>query len=183
MQIKVKRKDGIEKVAKIKELDLSYLDEIVNLNEDILKSLENKELYARTERDEFYEYLTSKGRVIGCIVDKKLIAMGVYGALKSDKRNYGYDLDMNKDEILTVCQIECTVVSKEFRGNKLQKKICQVIEEIAKKEKMKIISATASPINSYSVNTFLSLGYEIYKEKEKYGGLRRYILKKELDRA
>ncbi len=183
MKIKLKRNDGEEKVGEIRELDLSYLDEVVSLNEDILNKLENKEIYARTTRDEFYEYLTEKGKIIGCIVNGKLIAMGIYGVLKNNEKNYGYDLDMNEEEVLTVCQIEATVVSKEFRGNRLQKKICEVIEKIAKKDKMKIISATASPINSYSVNTFFNLGYEIYKEKEKYGGLRRYILMKRLDRA
>lgn len=183
MKIKLKRKDGVEKIGDIKELDLSYLDEIVNLNENILKQLENKELYAKSTRDEFYEYLTGKGKIIGCIVDGNLIAMGIYGVLKEDKRNYGYDLDLYGDSLLHVCQIECTVVNKEFRGNNLQKKICEIIESMAKEDKMKIISATASPINLYSVNTFINLGYEIYKEKEKYGGLRRYILKKDINRA
>ncbi|MDO4535266.1 MAG: GNAT family N-acetyltransferase [Clostridium perfringens] len=180
MKIKLKRKDGIEKIGEFKWLDLSYLDDIVNLNESILHSIENKEIYARTNREEFEEYLKGKGKIIGCIVDDNLIAMGVYVALKDDKRNYGYDLDLRGDFLLDVCQIEATVVSKEFRGNKLQRRVCEILESIGREDNMKIISATASPINSYSVNTFIDLGYEIVKEKEKYGGLRRYILKKNI---
>lgn len=180
MEIILKRNDGVEKTGEFKWLDLSYLDDIVNFNESILEGIENKEIYARTKREEFEEYLKGKGKIIGCIVDSKLIAMGVYVALKYDKRNYGYDLEMEGEQLLDVCQIEATVVSKEFRGNKLQKKVCEILESVGKEKNMKVISATASPINPYSVNTFIDLGYKIAKEKKKYGGFRRYILKKDI---
>ena len=180
MEVILKRNDGVEKKGRFKWLDFSYLDDIVNLNENILNGIENKEIYATTKRDEFEEYLKGNGKIIGCIVDNRLVAMGVYVALKYDKRNYGYDLDICGDSLLEVCQIESTVVSKEFRGNKLQRKMCEILESFGKNENMKIISATASPINSYSVNTFIDLGYEIVKEKKKYGGLRRYIFKKDI---
>ncbi len=180
MKIRLKRKDGVEKIGEFKWLNLSYLDDIVNLNENILEGIGNKEIYAKTKREEFEEYLKEKGKIVGCIVDNNLIAMGSYVALNYDKRNYGYDLDLRGDSLLDVCQIEATVVSKEFRGNKLQKKICNILENIGRDENKKIITATASPINTYSVNTFIDLGYKIVNEKEKYGGLRRYILKKSI---
>lgn len=40
------------------------------------------------------------------------------------------------------------------------------------------IRDSVEKISLYSVNTFLSLEYQVYKEK--YGGLKRYILKKSL---
>ena len=52
------------------------------------------------------------------------------------------------------------------------------MEKIAVKEDTKILCATASPYNEFSVNTFKNLGYEIKKDKLKYGGLRRYVLAK-----
>lgn len=180
MKIKLIRRDGIEKIGEFKILDISYLDSIINLNENILHGIENKEIYARTEREEFEKFLKELGAVIGCIVDGKLIAMGVYGKLKKDKKNYGYDLEIEGENLLDVCQIESTVVADEFRGNRLQRRICEIIEDMARRDNMKIISATASPNNPYSVRTFINLGYEIYKEKEKYGGLRRYILRKDI---
>ena len=54
------------------------------------------------------------------------------------------------------------------------------LEKIARKDDIEILSATASPYNEFSVNTFMNLGYEIKKDKLKYGGLRRYVLVKEL---
>ena len=48
------------------------------------------------------------------------------------------------------------------------------------KNNNELLCATASPYNKFSVNTFINLGYEIKKDKLKYGGLRRYVLVKNL---
>lgn len=181
--IKLKRKDNKIIEAEIKKLDVSYIDKIVELENNIYDKLEVKELYAVSEKEEFLEFIsTDKGEVIGCISleDDSLIAMGVYTKLGYDKRNYGYDIEVEGDDLLKVGQIESTVVRDEFRGNKLQKMICEHLEIIAKENNTTTICATVSPYNDYSLNTFKILGYEIKKDKLKYGGLRRFVLVKEL---
>ena len=177
--LKLKRKDGVEVQAELKELSISYLDKIMQLQKIIIDGLENKELYADTEREEFEEYIKKNGKILGCVTeDDELIAMGVYAKKGYDKSNYGYDIGLENEELLKVGQIESTVVKEEYRGNKLQKIICEELEKIAVKEDTKILCATASPYNEFSVNTFKSLGYEIKQDKLKYGGLRRYVLAK-----
>lgn len=179
--LQLKRKDGVVVEAQLIELKLSDIDKIIELQENIVNGLENKEVYVSTEKEEFEEYLNGKGKVIGYVTnDNELIAMGVYANKGYDKSNYGFDLDLSDEDILNVGQIESTIVKSEYRGNKLQKLICEELEEIAKKNNDKIVSATASPYNKFSVNTFVNLGYEIKKDKLKYGGLRRYVLAKEL---
>lgn len=177
--LKLKRKDGVEVEAELKELSISYLDKIMELQKIIIDGLENKELYADTEREEFEEYIKKNGKILGCVTeDDELIAMGVYAKKGYDKSNYGYDIGLDNEELLKVGQIESTVVKEEYRGNRLQKIICKEIEKIAVKQDTKILYATASPYNEFSLNTFKSLGYEIKKDKLKYGGLRRYVLAK-----
>lgn len=177
--LKLKRKDGVEVEAELKELSISYLDKIMELQKIIIDGLENKELYADTEREEFEEYIKKNGKIIGCVTEyDELIAMGVYAKKGYDKSNYGYDIGLENEELLKVGQIESTVVKEEYRGNRLQKIICKELEKIAVKQDTKILCATASPYNEFSVNTFKSLGYEIKKDKLKYGGLRRYVLAK-----
>lgn len=130
--LKLKRKDGLEVKAELKELNISYLDKVMELQKIIIGGLENKELYADTEREEFEEYLKKNGKVIGCITkDDELIAMGVYVKKGYDKSNYGYDIGLDNDDVLKVGQIESTVVKEEYRGNKLQKIICKELEKIA----------------------------------------------------
>lgn len=177
----VKRRDGNMVKIIMKELDLSYIKKIMNLQENILSGIENKEIYAASTADEFEEIILSKGKIIGCVTEEDdLIAMGVYVENGYDDHNYGYDLEIQGEELLKVCQIESTVVDEDYRGNRLQKIICETIENIAKRREMKLITATASPYNPFSVNTFISLGYEIKKDKLKYGGLRRYVLAKNI---
>ena len=179
IRLRLKRKDEVEVKAELKELTISYLDKIMELQKIIIDGLENKELYADTEREEFEEYIKKNGKILGCVTeDDELIAMGVYAKKGYDKSNYGYDIGLDNEELLKVGQIESTVVKEEYRGNKLQKIICEELEKIAVKEDTKILCDTASPYNEFSVNTFKSLGYEIKQDKLKYGGLRRYVLAK-----
>jgi GNAT superfamily N-acetyltransferase len=179
--LKLKNKSGIIVNARYKVLDSSYIDKIVNLQDNIMENLEDKQLYAPTEKDEFISYLRNGGKIIGYVDEKnELIAMAVYIKKGYGKGNYGYDLDLEGEKLLEVAQVESTVVRSDYRGNGLQRVLCEKIEEIAKEERVKILTSTASPYNKYSVNTFKKLGYEIKKEKLKYGGLRRYVLAKEI---
>ncbi|MGL5352073.1 MAG: GNAT family N-acetyltransferase [Clostridium sp.] len=178
----LKRKDGKIVNVKLKTLDVTYVDKIMELQNIILEGLEDKRLYAATDREEFIEYINSFGKIVGYVTeDNELIAMGVYAKKGYLKGNYGYDIELEGEELLKVGQIESTVVREEFRGNRLQKIICEVLEDVAKEENTPILCATASPYNEFSVNTFINLGYEIKKDKIKYGGLRRYVLVKELE--
>lgn len=142
--LNLKRKDGIEVKAELKVLNISYLDKIMELQKIIIDGLENKELYADTEREEFEEYIKKNGKILGCVTeDDELIAMGVYAKKGYDKSNYGYDIGLENEELLKIGQIESTVVKEEYRGNKLQKIICEELEKIAVKEDTKILCATA----------------------------------------
>ena len=179
--LKLKRKDGVMVDTQLIELKLSDTDKIMQLQEAIINGLENKEIYAETEKEEFEEYLNGKGKIIGYITnDNELIAMGVYANKGYDKENYAYDLDLCGEAVLKVGQIESTIVKDEYRGNKLQKLMCEELEKIARENNDEILCATASPYNKFSVNTFINLEYEIKRDKLKYGGLRRYVLVKNL---
>lgn len=179
--LRLKNKNGNIVNAKYKELDLSYIDKIIELQEIIMQDLDDKQLYAPTEREEFIEYFQKGAKIIGYLnEEEELIAMAVYIKKGYDKGNYGYDLDLEGENLLKVGQVESTVVRSDYRGNGLQRLLCEKIEDIAKNEKVKLLTSTASPYNKYSVNTFEKLGYKIKKEKMKYGGLRRYVLAKEL---
>lgn len=181
--INLKRKDGIIVEAKLRILDRSYIEKIMKLQEYVEHSIENKEIYVSSTKDEYIEYIENPGKVIGyfTVDSNELIALGVYRKLGYNKENYGYDLDIEGEKLLEIGQVEVTIVKDDFRGNKLQKILCEILEEIAFEDKISIMTATVSPYNKYSLNTFESIGYKIGKDKLKYGGLRRYVLIKYLN--
>ncbi len=178
MKVLLLKKDGVSIEGEFKALNESYIDKIMDFQQEIIDGLEEKEWYSPSTKEEFLEIL-KKGRILGCVLeDDSLIAISVYINWGYEQYNYGYDLNIKGEDLLRVGQIESTLVKEEFRGNRLQRKMCMILEETSKKSGDRIISATASPYNIYSVNTFKALGYSIEDDKLKYGGLRRYVFKK-----
>ena len=181
-KIILNRKDGKNVEAELKLLDLSYIDKIMELQQNIYDGLENKDFYSCSDKKDFENTINGKGKIIGCVSlnDNELISMGVYIEYGYENHNYGYDIEIQGEELLKVGQLESTVVSIAYRGNKLQKIMCEILEQIGKESGMKYICATAAPDNMYSVSTFEKLGYKIMADKLKYGGLRRYVFMKEI---
>lgn len=162
-------------------LDVSDLNAVMRLQDKVYDGLENKEVFAKSDKKEFEEAICNLGQLVGYkTAAGELVALGAYISYGYDKHNYGYDLEFKGDRLLTVGQIEATIVDPEYRGMGLQRKLCKVLEEVARAEGKTCVMATVSPLNPYSLNNFLAAGYENKKEKLKYGGLRRYILYKEL---
>ena len=178
----LKKKDGNNIDVEFKLLDLTYIDKIMEIQQKIYDGLDNKDFYSCSDKEEFIETINGKGKILGCVSleNNELIAMGVYIEYGYEDHNYGYDIDIKNEELLRVAQIESTVVLDEYRGNKLQKIMCEIIEQMGKDAGMKYICATAAPDNKFSVNTFENLGYSVMADKLKYGGLRRYVLMKKI---
>ncbi len=181
-KIILNKKDGSHVEAELKVLDISYINKIMEFQNNIYDGLENKDFYSCSNKEEFEETLNGKGKIIGYITlkDKELVAIGVYTEYGYENHNYGYDIGIKKEELLKIGQLESTLVSKEYRGNRLQKIMCEILEEVGKNAGMKYICVTAAPDNKYSINTFEKLNYKIMADKLKYGGLRRYVLMKEI---
>lgn len=96
-------------------------------------------------------------------------------------KNLGHHLELKQKQLLTVAHMDSVVILPEFRGNGLQYKLIQKAEEVLREETdYRIFMATVHPDNTYSLQNVLSLGYEVVAEALKYGGYRRYILKKEI---
>ena len=161
--LEIKRKDGAILQGQFKLLEEKDIKDIMRLQKIVIDALEDKQLFAPSEEDEFLLYIKELGNVIGCYESEsnELIAMGVYGKLGHRENNYGYDLEMAKEELLSVGQIESTVVSPEYRGNSLQKKICLELERISKNNNDKLLCATVSPYNKYSLNGLYNLPYSL----------------------
>jgi len=181
-KILLNKKDGKNIEAELKLLDLSYIDKIMEFQKKIYDGLENKNFYSCSDKEDFEKTINGKGKIIGCVslMNNELISIGVYIEYGYEDHNYGYDIEIKGEELLKVGQIESTLVSEDYRGNRLQKIMCKFLEELGKKAGMKYICATAAPNNKYSVITFTKLGYKIMADKLKYGGLRRYVFMKEI---
>jgi len=96
-----------------------------------------------------------------------------------DSYNYGYDLDLSKEDLLRVVHMDTSAVHADYRGRGLQ---CRMVDEAEKSlsgKGYRILLCTVHPENRYSLNNMLSQGYAIQKRIEKYGS-ERYILRKDI---
>lgn len=130
---------------------------------------------------EFYKYHLNKGgKILGCYVNDRLIAYGALIFPGFDNENLGYDLKLEKEELLKVAHLDSVAVHPDYRGNKLQYQLICLLEKIAIEKGYRHLYSTVSPTNKYSINNLLKLGLEIKIEKEKYDGKIRLILYKSL---
>lgn len=181
-ELVLKNKEEKYNKVYIRKLKINDIEEILVFQTEILNGIKEEHIYCETQRVEFEQYFNNKDTLLGIYTeDNELIAMGVYARYGESEDNYGFDLGIRGKELLEVGQIDSVAVVDKFRGNSLQKIICKELEMVSKEEGKNIICTTISPNNPYSIRTFEALGYEIIKEKEKYGGMRRYILMKKLE--
>lgn len=182
IKIKDRANNDILVDAEFEKLTINSIDEILDFQDLIINGLEDKSFFAKTSRNEFIEFFGRKSYFLGLRekTENRLIAFGLYlneGLLES---NYGYDLDYPKAKIEKTGQIEITIVHPDFRGNRLQKILCEKMIEVARENDDYVVAATVSPENIHSLNTFLKLGFVVNKEKLKYGGVLRCILEYKL---
>ena len=183
MYKKIKIKDIYGKIIDVKIMTLSneYLNKIIELQDIIFDSLENKSFFAKTEKFEFEDIINKSGEVVGVVSENnELIAFGAMVKPELQDFNLGYDLNFDNNKLLRTAHIESTVVHPDYRGNRLQKLLVQNLEQTAREKECDIFCATVAPKNEFSLNTLLKLEYKIVLEKEKYGGLKRYIMMKKL---
>ena len=179
----VQKEHKYEQTAIVKTLTLEDLNAIIQLQGEVCAALSHQYLYVPFTQDEMvYELSSFPTHTIGFVTDtNELIALGIYKAVGNSPDNYGCAYGLSGDILNSIGHIDTTIVAPSFRGNKLQKHLILAMEEIAQAEGKKTLCATVSPDNHYSLNTFLNLGYQIKTDKRMYGGLRRYVLAKDLD--
>lgn len=89
-------------------------------------------------------------------------------------------LNLSNEEKRNVVYMDSAGVFPKFRGQGLQGQLLRAGEEILKDMPYTIALATVSPDNPSSLNTVMKNGFEIVTTTEKYGGLIRHVLHKEL---
>lgn len=96
------------------------------------------------------------------------------------EENLGRDLGFSDEDLMKSAHMETVIIAPEYRGHHLQARLMAKAEEDLKSAGYKHLLCTIHPENPYSLNNALSLGYKVEKLVEKYGGLPRNILLKEI---
>ncbi len=158
------------------------LQSILKLQSLVYESITNKSWYSMLSAEEFLPMLQDKGIIIGTKVNRELI--GFYGAFfpGNDPENLGNDLEISSEEFENICHLEVACVHPDHRGKGLQRLLgMAVIKAVRHDKTFRYLCGTVEPDNIIALNNAMHFGLQIVKLKEKYGGLRRFILLRDFE--
>ena len=174
-----------QKPFTVRHLKTEDIHEILQLQETVVQSLENKEILQPLSIEEFQFITAGNGMIIGAYADGRLIAFRALLAPPVDEEGHlGQDAGLKDEELPHVIYQEISNVHPDYRGNRLQQKLAELIMgELAKQDHpYKYVCATVMPFNIPSLKDKLLQGMLIVGLKEKYDGRLRYIFFKELSK-
>jgi len=167
-------------VVTIKDLALSDLDAIMELQEKVIASLEVTSFLQPLSEKEFRFILNGNGSMIGAVHNNQLIAFRAMLEPEIDEYHLGKDANLPNSELPAVLYSEVTNVDPKYRGNSLQRILGELLMENVDKDRHRYVFATVAPFNIASLKDKFALGMNIIKLEKKYGNLLRYTLMKNL---
>ncbi|OCA87163.1 benzoate transporter [Pseudobacillus wudalianchiensis] len=166
----------------IVRLSMEHIDLILELQQVVIETLENKDILQPLSYEEFQYILEGKGLMVGTFADKKLIAFRALLVPPLDEEHLGRDIGLTEEELSSVIYQEISNVHPHYRGNGLQKLLAQCImkELETLDQQYKYVCCTVAPFNIPSLKDKFAQGMEMATLKEKYGSRLRYVFVKEL---
>lgn len=138
---------------------------------------------------DFQTHNVSEGYTLKCMVDGELAAFLIVRHPGEAEDNLGLELlhtptekvqKWQQELLHRIAHMESAAVHPAHRGKGLQGKLLAKAEEIEVSRGTGYLMATVHPDNIYSLRNLEAAGYRCIRETEKYGGLRRKVMCKEL---
>ncbi|MFW5914152.1 MAG: N-acetyltransferase family protein [Bacillota bacterium] len=158
----------------------SDLGRVNSIMERMDSQIDDTSIFVSDDEDFVRNHIEHEGFIVVAGYNNKVVAFLIVRFPHMNEDNLGLDLGMDEEDLMKVCHMESVIVLDKHRGNALQQKLIAYSEPIAHAMGYPYAMATVSPDNPYSLNNFLDMGYDAVKQKEKYDGVERVILKKEL---
>lgn len=186
----IKRKSSSRQVEPytMRLVNPKEIDQVVNLQELVYNCLPNKEVLYKDTKREMLDDLYNGAMIIGVYnaVDE-LISYRYISFPGNSSKNLGNDIYLMNRDLDKVVHLETTLVSPDYRGNRLQTLTLNKAIELIEPMDMKHVMCTVSPYNLFSLYNIMSAGLNIRALKKKYGeeagnGMWRFILHKDLSK-
>lgn len=158
----------------------SDVDDIIFIMNKVKQTMKNQDwLYIDDmPRENIIQHISNRGFILVAEDEQGVAAVLIVRYPRKDEDNLGYDIKLKGDELKEVAHVELVVVAPDCRGNGLQLRLMKKAEEILSVMHFKYYMATVHPDNKFCLFNLKLMGYEIQKEKYKYGGSPRYIMLK-----
>lgn len=150
---------------------------ILDLQDRVIASLDNPELLRKNTEEMFLECVREPNLSIGVFYGGELIAIGILYFVTRPEEDLsgllvGVDVAGKRTANYKLCMVD-----KPYRGNNLQYLLGRKLESYAKECGVELLCATVSPLNPYSENNVLKLGFIKNVTLKKYGAPRNLFYK------
>jgi ribosomal protein S18 acetylase RimI-like enzyme len=169
-------KGSIEIDYEMRFLDENAARDIFLLQESIIRSLPEPEIFKGHDKDHLQELLLQERSAIGVLTDDGLIAYNLIHVPLDDEDNLGTDLKFSDSELKRVIHMQASAVHPAYRGNFLQTRMIQTHLAVIRGLGFEHVCCTVSPRNPISLRNILAAGFQIRALKPKFNGWWRFIM-------
>ena len=165
----------------LRQATLKDAGEIHSIIDTCYQALEHKEYFICDDLDYVRYILSGNGfGVVACDANGKIVGnlLVKYPGLKEE--NLGYDVGFTPDNLSRVLHMDSASVLPGHRGHGLESKMIAFAETLVDTSKYCYSFATVAPENYASLKSLKRNGYTVMTTKEKYEGLIRCVMMKEL---
>ncbi len=174
-----KNKEGVSLNSSIRLCREEEIDVINGLQLRVYDSIENKDTFVLTTKEELSESL-SRDICLGVYDGERLIAFTLLIVTRDSPRNLGFSLGYEKSKCLKCVTNDTTFVDPDYQGYGVQRRLLEIKYAIASKVGAEEILATVSPENAVSLRNMISEGFEVASDKTMYGGYKRFIVRRKI---
>lgn len=159
---------------KIKQLTTNHLDLILELQNEIFKENNNNEKLLNSPKEILESYFEEKGFILGIFDDVELIGFSRIWFPNMDEisENYKSVLKLNKEDISQTAFFRGSCIKKEYRGQKLQKKLYENAINVLIYMGFKYITGKVKMENIPAIKNLVELNFKnegmVIKNNEEY---------------
>lgn len=164
----------------IVELMPDDLDEAIALMHEVYDEMPDQAWFAMDSDEELRDFMVNGGFALKAVADGMMAGIFVAKYVFSPGENLGEYLNLAEEEMAKVAHMDICMVRKDYRGRRIQKQLMTAAEKRLADLGYHYLMGTVHPDNIYSGNIFKKLGYRVVMQTEKYGGLPRNIMCKEI---
>lgn len=160
-----------------KELDESYIKEILELQEKTFDWIKNKDILIRNSRETFLRCLNKPNLTLGAFNNDDLAGIAILQFPEREDENLSLlleGIDISNEKI---ANYKLVIVDKKYLGNGLQRKFGEELTKRGKEMGVTLFLSTISPDNPHSLNNAIKLGSKINRQIDRFGH-KRYLLYK-----
>lgn len=167
----------------IQSINESHIDELLSLQEIVVKNLPREDLYYPETRQNYNKWLSdqSKGFGLGVFHNTEMIGYLVVSFPGEQDENLGLEIGINYQELSLVARYGLIGIHPAYRQLGLVEKLMKEKTGIIKKLHYRHICCTVSPHNYPSLKMLFTHGFTIKKLMTKFGNLTRCIAHSDLE--